>query len=243
MKSNSTSRKRSKKYNPNKLTPSQVQANQKKAELRREAAQEYEFSMRFVSIDVRDYIEAKKVEEAALLERFPNRLTIPYHFSIAAYGYQDLAIVQVLEHVEECEQWNVELTISMSDRTDQYEGHLIVNQPFTAPKMSYFEFSEGKADCYVDIGGGLRRKGWKGLNEEILRALEQNKNIPDSFGIDLIEVKISTSSKFKSVSAYKEFLNVAEWVNTGVAEERLRQLWIADQMIGNGKSLVFGDAA
>ncbi|MDR0079657.1 hypothetical protein RFY43_00885, partial [Acinetobacter baumannii] len=89
------------KYNPNKLTPAQVQANQRQAELRREAAQEYEFSMRFVSKDVRDYIEAKKVEEAALLERFPNRLTIPYHFSIAAYGYQDLAIVQVLEHVEE----------------------------------------------------------------------------------------------------------------------------------------------
>lgn len=243
MKSKATSKKRSKKYNPNKLTPAQVQANQRQAELRREAAQEYEFSMRFVSKDVRDYIEAKKVEEAALLERFPNRLTIPYHFSIAAYGYQDLAIVQVLEHVEECEKWNVELTITMSDRTDQYEGQLIINQPFTAPKMNYFEFSEGKADCYVDIGGGLRRKGWKGLNAEILMALDQNKNIPDGFGIDLIEVEISTSSKFKSVSAYKEFLSVAAWVNSGVAEEKLRQLWIADQIIGNGKSLAFGDAA
>lgn len=63
----------------------------------------------------------------------------------------------------------------MSDRTDQYEGQLIINQPFTAPKMNYFEFSEGKADCYVDIGGGLRRKGWKGLNAEILSALEHNK--------------------------------------------------------------------
>ncbi|MDT1832033.1 hypothetical protein FPK72_20350, partial [Acinetobacter baumannii] len=145
--------------------------------------------------------------------------------------------------VEECEKWNVELTITMSDRTDQYEGQLIINQPFTAPKMNYFEFSEGKADCYVDIGGGLRRKGWKGLNAEILMALDQNKNIPDGFGIDLIEVEISTSSKFKSVSAYKEFLSVAEWVNSGVAEEKLRQLWIADQIIGNGKSLSFGDAA
>ncbi|AHJ92342.1 hypothetical protein APICBIBUN_13188 [Acinetobacter pittii 42F] len=31
MKSKATSKKRSKKYNPNKLTPTQVQANQKKA--------------------------------------------------------------------------------------------------------------------------------------------------------------------------------------------------------------------
>ncbi|MEB3865918.1 hypothetical protein MSG66_18105 [Acinetobacter sp. IK31] len=243
MKSNSTSRKRSKKYNPNKLTPAQVQAKQRMAELRREAAQEYEFSMSFVSKDIRDFLEKKNIEEAELLERFPNRLTIPYHFCIAAYGYQDLAIVQVLEHVEECEQWNVELTITMSDRTDEYEGQLLVNQPFTAPKMNYFEFSEGKEDCYVDIGGGLRRKGWKGLNAEILRALEQNKKIPDGFGIDLIEVNLSTSSKFKSVSAYREFLSVAEWVNSGVAEEKLRQLWIADQTIGNGKSIGFGDAA
>ncbi|MCW1507950.1 hypothetical protein OLN41_02185 [Acinetobacter baumannii] len=122
MKSNSASRKRSKKYNPNKLTPAQVQANQRKAEMRREAAQEYEFSMRFVSKDIREFIENKNIEEAALLERFPNRLSIPYHFCIAAYDYQDLAIVQVLEHVKECEQWNVELTITMSDRTDMYEG-------------------------------------------------------------------------------------------------------------------------
>ncbi|HCI7190482.1 TPA: hypothetical protein NPQ93_000211 [Acinetobacter baumannii] len=243
MKSNSASRKRSKKYNPNKLTPAQVQANQRKAELRREAALEYEFSMRFVSKDIREFIENKNIEEAALLERFPNRLSTPYHFCIAAYDYKDFAIVQVLEHVNECEQWNVELTITMSDRTDMYKGLIIVNQLLTAPKMNYFEFWSGKIDCYVDLGGGIRVKGWKGLNEEILRALEQNKNIPDGFGIDLIEVKISTSSKFKSVSAYMEFLSVAEWVNSGVAEERLRQLWIAEQIIGNGKSLGFGDAA
>lgn len=68
MKSNSTSRKRSKKYNPNKLTPAQVQANQRKAELLREAALEYEFSMRFVSKDIREFIENKNIEEAALLE-------------------------------------------------------------------------------------------------------------------------------------------------------------------------------
>lgn len=100
---------------------------------------------------------------------------MPYHFSIAAYDYQDLAIVQVLEHVNECEQWNVELTITMSDRTDMYEGSIIVNQPFKAPKMNYFEFWSGKNDCYVDLGGGIRVKGWKGLNDEILRALEHNK--------------------------------------------------------------------
>ena len=33
----------------------------------------------------------------------------------------------MLEHVKECEQWNVELTITMSDRTDMYEGSIIVN--------------------------------------------------------------------------------------------------------------------
>lgn len=71
MKSNSASRKRLKKYNPNKLTPAQVQANQRKAELRREAAQEYEFSMRFVSKDIREFIENKNIEEAALLELLP----------------------------------------------------------------------------------------------------------------------------------------------------------------------------
>ena len=37
--------------------------------MRREAAQEYEFSMRFVSKDIREFIENKNIEEAALLER------------------------------------------------------------------------------------------------------------------------------------------------------------------------------
>ena len=50
----------------------------------------------------------------------------------------------MLEHVNECEQWNVELTITMSDRTDMYEGSIIVNQPLTAQKMTYFEFWSGK---------------------------------------------------------------------------------------------------
>ncbi|MGK7094999.1 hypothetical protein ACSOTD_07565 [Acinetobacter baumannii] len=243
MKSKATSKKRSKKYNPNKLTPAQVQANQRKAEMRREAAQEYEFSMRFVSKDIREFIENKNIEEAALLERFPNRLSIPYHFSIAAYDYQDLAIVQVLEHVNECEQWNVELTITMSDRTDMYEGSIIVNQPLTAPKMTYFEFWSGKKDCYVDLGGGIRVKGWKGLNDEILRALEHNKKIPDGFGIDLLEVYVTTSASFKSVDTYQEFLIVAEWINKGIAEEQLRKLWIADQLIGNGRSFGYEGAA
>ena len=58
MKSKATS-KNAQKYNPNKLTPAQVQANQRQAELRREAAQEYEFSMRFVSKDIREFIENK----------------------------------------------------------------------------------------------------------------------------------------------------------------------------------------
>ncbi len=49
MKSKSISKKRSKKYNPNKLTPAQVQANQRKAEMRREAAQEYECNMGSIS--------------------------------------------------------------------------------------------------------------------------------------------------------------------------------------------------
>lgn len=51
--SKTNQRKRIKKYNPNKLTPAQVQANQRMAELRREAAQEYEFSMSFVSSEIR----------------------------------------------------------------------------------------------------------------------------------------------------------------------------------------------
>ncbi|WP_457971073.1 hypothetical protein [Acinetobacter calcoaceticus] len=243
MKSNSTSRKRSKKYNPNKLTPAQVQANQRKAELRREAAQEYEFSMRFVSSEIRSFLKEKEIEEADLLRQYPDAQSVPYHFSIAAYDYQDLAIVQVLEHVKECEQWNVELTITMSDRTDMYEGSLIVNQPFTAPKMNYFEFWSGKNDCYVDLGGGIRVKGWKGLNDEILRALEHNQKIPDGFGIDRIEVYLTTSASFKSVHTYQEFLIVADWINKGIAEEQLRKLWIADQLIGNGRSFGYEGAA
>lgn len=243
MKSNSNSKKRSKKYNPNKLTPAQVQANQRKAELRREAAQEYEFSMRFVSSEIREFLKQKEIDEAYLLKQFPNAQSVPYHFSIAAYDYQDLAIVQVLEHVDECEQWDVDLTITMSDRTDMYEGSLIVNQPFTAPKMNYFEFWAGKNDCYVDLGGGIRVKGWKGLNDEILRALEHKKKIPDGFGIDRIEVCLSTSARFKSVHTYQEFLNVAEWVNKGIAEEQLRKLWITDQLIGNGRSFGYEGAA
>lgn len=131
----------------------------------------------------------------------------------------------------------------MSDRTDMYEGSMFVNQPLTAPKMNYFEFWSGKKDCYVDLGDGIRVKGWKGLNDEILRALEHNKKIPDGFGIDRLEVYVATSASFKSVNTYQEFLIVAEWINKGIAEEQLRKLWIADQLIGNGRSFGYEGAA
>jgi len=241
--SKTNQRKRSKKYNPNKLSAAQVQQNQKLAEMRKEASQVYEFSMSFVSKDVRDFIECKKIEQAEIFNRFPNAETIPYHITIGAYNFQELAIALVLEHLNAPDQWDIELAITMSDREGEYKGLINVNLPFTVPKMTHLELWKGKKDCYIELGNGLKKKGWRGLDTEIVKELEKTKEIPDGFGIDLIEVRISASASFRSVNCYKEFLAVAEWVNTGVAENKLSKLWIADQVIGHAQSIGLEGAA
>ncbi|GAA5003469.1 hypothetical protein GCM10023206_07280 [Acinetobacter puyangensis] len=237
-------KKRNKKFNPNKLAPSKVRELQQLAEYRKDIKYSYEMSMKFISVDVRDYIEDKKIQEKALVDRFPEAGTLPHHFVIGAYGYQDLAIALVLGHLKDPEQWNIDLSITLYDTTGIDDRIFTVNIPFTAPCMSHYELWKGKKDCYISRGNGLKTKGWDGLDNEIIKQLEDTKEIPDSFGIEKIEVEIKVDAKFSKVAAYREFLAVAEWVNTGVAEDQLRKLWIAEQVVDSqAKSFGIGEEA
>ncbi|MFW1664629.1 hypothetical protein [Acinetobacter ursingii] len=237
---------RNKKYNPNKLLPSQVKQLQQAAQYKKDISETYEMSMSFVSSDVRDYLEAKKVEEKALMERFPNAETLPYHFTIGAYDYQDLSIALILGHVEQPEAWKLSADIHMMNIDDLSKPMLTIEFRRDLPSMSHIELLRGKRDCKIDLGHGLKKVGWLGLDQEIIKELESQKNIPHDFGIEQIQVLIEADIKFINTSCYQEFLAVAEWVNAGheLAEDRLRKLWIADQVLGgSGKTIGYEGAA
>ena len=85
-------KKRTKKFNPNKLLPSQVKQLQQEAQYKKDISETYEMCMEFISSHVRDFIEDKKIGEKSLLDKFPHAETLPYHFTIGAYDYQDLSI-------------------------------------------------------------------------------------------------------------------------------------------------------
>ena len=53
-------KKRTKKFNPNKLLPSQVKQLQQEAQYKKDISETYEMSMEFISSHVRDFIEDKK---------------------------------------------------------------------------------------------------------------------------------------------------------------------------------------
>ncbi|MFW2080978.1 hypothetical protein ACNPQK_08380 [Acinetobacter guillouiae] len=237
---------RNKKYNPNKLLPSQVKKLQQASQYKKDISETYEMSMEFVSSHVRDFIEDKKLSEKALLTRFANSETLPYHFTIGAYDYQDLSIALILGHVEQPEAWKLSADIHMMNIDDLSKPMITIEFRRDLPSMSHIELLRGKKDCKIDLGYGLKMVGWLGLDQEIIKEIESQKNIPNDFGIEQIQVLIEADIKFINTSCYQEFLAVAEWVNAGhdIAEDRLRKLWIADQVLGgSGKTFGYEGAA
>lgn len=237
---------RNKKYNPNKLLPSQVKQLQQAAQYKKDISDTYEMSMEFISSHVRDFIEDKKIGEKSLLDKFPHAETLPYHFTIGAYDYQDLSIALILGHVEQPEAWKLSADIHMMNIEDLSKPMITIEFRRDLPSMSHIELLRGKKDCKIDLGYGLKKVGWLGLDQEIIKEIESQKNIPIDFGIEQIQVLIEADIKFINTSCYQEFLAVAKWVNTGheLAEDRLRKLWIADQVLGGrGETIGYEGAA
>ena len=56
-------KKRTKKFNPNKLLPSQVKQLQQEAQYKKDISETYEMCMEFISSYVCDFIEDKKIGE------------------------------------------------------------------------------------------------------------------------------------------------------------------------------------
>jgi hypothetical protein len=43
-------------------------------------------------------------------------------------------------------------------------------------------------------------------------------------------VHFAVDAKFKNANHYAEFLTISEWVEKGIAVERLYKLWLAEQL-------------
>ncbi|WP_417211994.1 hypothetical protein [Acinetobacter venetianus] len=206
------------------------QIDKKRKELRSEIEHTYEMSKAFIPLDIRNYVENGVTLEKELIGQYPRAKTLPYHITIGAYEFQDLAIALNLSHIDVL-VWNVESTIYL-EKEDEYE-HVTASVPFnrTLPAMTHVEFLGGKRDCKIELGHGLKKVGWAGFNEEVLKELKSHKQFDDDFGIDHIEAVIRADVKFINTAAYEEFLRVQDWVNQGreVAEHELRALWIREQ--------------
>lgn len=214
--------------------------------LKNEISHVYEMSNKFVTVDIKAYIDRKLAEEQDLIKEFPNAQTLPYHITIGAYGYQDLAIALNLSHVFMAEMWSFEAYIYLK-KEDEYEVvEATVPYSLTLPAMTHPEFLDGKRDCKIDHGHGLKTVGWKGFNNEVLKKLKSYKEFDEDFGIERIEVEIKADVKFLNTAAYEEFMRIQKWVNAGhdVAEIELRNLWIREQRAGSkAKTIGYEDVA
>lgn len=201
----------------------------------------YEMSKKFISNDVKAYVDQKLQDEKQLIDRFPNAQTIPYHITIGAYGYQELAIALILCHVETPEAWSFESIIYLEQEDEYQITEAVVNYSRSLPAMTHIEFLRGKKDCKIEHGHGLKTIGWKGFETEILKELESHKDLRTDFSIKRIEVVLNADIKFLNTAAYEEFIRIQNWVNAGhiVAESKLRDLWISEQEAGS-KAKLFG---
>lgn len=226
-----SSKKRNKKYDPNKGKRLE-QAKARKNQI--EANEIYELEQEYVSHAVKAYIEAKEIEEQDLISRYPNATTCPYHITIGAYGYQSLAIAIILQSIQDPIAYemaaDVHLIHTYKEGDEIKTGELkTVEFRRDVPGMSYLEFHKGKADAIIPLGHGLKKKGWKGLDDEIAAEIESRPDLTDEYSIEMIQSYMKAEARFLNVGRYLEFKKVLEWVERGTAEQNLRTLWIAEQ--------------
>lgn len=238
-------KRRTKHHNPNRLPAHEVQRLQREAEARRKEAEfmarcelecqdTYEMEMTFFSRDVHSKIEEMKVEQAELINALGNPDLIPYHMIIKAYDYQDLAIALTMESICPPEVWNISAEGYFID-LDNPEAEMISHDYHVIlPTMTQLEIWKGKDKCQVALGDGLKvvRK-WAGLQQELIHhfaaKLEQDE-LMDTYSLETIQVHFAVDVKFRNSTTYAEFLTISEWVEKDIADERLRQLWIAEQL-------------
>lgn len=234
-----------KKHNPNKLLPHQVQELQQAAAARRAEAEfmarcelecqdTYEMEMTFFSCNVHKYIEEQKVKQAELINMIEDPTVIPYHIIIGAYDYQDLAIALTLESIHTPEVWNIAAEGYFIDVENPDAEMVSHDYHITLPSMTQMEVWKGKDKCAVPLGDGLKviRK-WEGLQQELIKhfaeKIEQD-GLLDTYSLETIQVHFAVDAKFKNANHYAEFLTISEWVEKGIAEERLYKLWVAEQL-------------
>lgn len=234
-----------KKYNQNKLLPHQVQELQHAAAARRKEAEfmercavecldTYEMEMTFFSSNIHKFIEEQKVKQAELISMIENPTCIPYHIIIGAYEYQDLAIALTLESINQPEVWNIAAEgyfVNLNDPEAEVISH---DYHIALPSMNQYEIWKGKDKCAVPLGNGLKviRK-WEGLQQELIKHFAEQlekDDLIDTYTLENIQVHFSVDAVFKNAQHYAEFLTIQEWVEKGIAEERLYKLWVAEQL-------------
>lgn len=233
----SMQKKRNKKHNPKRRSAAAVQQLQQVALERRELAENvqhvYEMEMEFTSTGVDKYVKEHMARDAEYIAKFPNRSCDPYDILIGAYDYQDLALALVLEHIKTPEQWVLSADGHFVD-LDNPENPLITFEfRQTVPSIPHQELWHGYKDCSIDLGNGLRRKGWKGLQAEMIADFQvqaEKRQMPAGYSLEVIQVHIAADAKFKSTVTYQEFLEIQQWIEQGIAKEKLRQLWAIEQL-------------
>ncbi|WP_151765831.1 hypothetical protein [Acinetobacter colistiniresistens] len=225
------------------------QAQSRLAFVKSEISHIYEMSKSFESQSVKRYVDEKLAEEKDLIDRFPKAQTIPYHITIGAYKYQDLAIALILCHVETPIAWSFDAVIELEQEDEFHEMAATVNYSLTLPSMTHIEFLRGKKDCKIDHGHGLKTVGWRGFDREVIKELESHKELyPEGcteFSIKRIDVDLRADMQFINTAAYEEFRRIQKWVEAGheVAESELRNLWIREQEAGStAKTYGYKDA-
>lgn len=224
-------KKRNKPFNPNKKTSSELKELQRKAQIRKDAEHVYVLEKSFISKDIKDYVSDRQLKEKALIDRFPEATTVPYHITIGAYDYQDLAIAVVLSHFDEA-VFTISAVISLFYEDEEQELTCTLNYDRVLPSMPYIDLIRGNKTAKIDHGNGLKTVGWSGYDVEVVKEINFHKEIPAEAKITSIYSTITADIKFKNANAYEEFLTVKQWISSSkaLAEERLKQLWIAEQL-------------
>ena len=232
------------KFNPNRKSAAAVQDLQQQAEERRKYAEDieytYELEMEFTSNAIDKFVKEQRALEIDYINRFPNRNCDPYDILIGAYGYQDLAIALVLEHLKTPEKWILAADGHFVNLNDPDCPMFSFEYRQEVPGVPHQDLWHGDKECLIEMGNGLKRKGWNGLQAEMISVFQEQadkRNLPDGYSLEEIQVHIATEAQFKSAATYQEFLEVQKWVEQGTAKDKLRTLWQHETMVQHIKSM------
>lgn len=111
----------------------------------------------------------KAVEVVEAFEKKAGHADLPYSVLAQIYEGSLLPALQ-FEKIKNLQKYGVTFHAKLQTK----QGECVVERGFRIDEpMKLSEFINGKADCYVNHGSGIKTKGWRGAKDEWLAMMDE----------------------------------------------------------------------